>query len=74
MNKCYYTYRMKSSCLLTFCQNPFCCNCKHPYEGQHAAALKSSVLDPYSLNPDAAKNLNPVPDPDSCYFLALVII
>ena len=34
-----------------------------------------SVSDPYSLNPDPAKNLNPdldpIPDPDPSYFLPL---
>ena len=30
-----------------------------------------SVSDPYSLNPDPAKNLNP--DPDPSYFLTLPV-
>ena len=40
---------------------------------QHSSAIKidtsveASVSDPYSLNPDPAKNLNP----DSSYFLPL---
>ena len=35
--------------------------------------LINSVSDPYSLNPDPAKNLNPdpVPDPNPNYFLPL---
>ena len=30
-----------------------------------------SVSDPYSLNPNPAKNLNPDPDPDPSYFFTL---
>ena len=33
--------------------------------------LVTSVSDPYSFNPDPAKDLNPVPDPDPSYFLTL---
>ena len=32
--------------------------------------LRDSVSDPYSLNPDPAKNLNPDPDPDPGKFFS----
>ena len=36
---------------------------KNDYREQIEVVQKTSVSDPYSLNPDLAKNLNPDPDP-----------
>ena len=43
---------------------------KNDYREQIEVVQKTSVSDPYSLNPDLAKNLNPDPDPDPGKFFS----